>query len=81
MDILAQSMPDQATLRNSQRIKDRNRSVNRHSQSFAEDSLFFKPIYKLNLPQAYTQDEWVTILMNSIQKVKAKDRIEANIGI
>lgn len=46
-----------------------------------EDNLFYKPIYKLNSETAYTQDEWVTILINSIQKVKSKDRIDANLGL
>ena len=41
----------------------------------------FKPIYKLNIPKAYTQDEWVTILLQSIQKLKAQDRIKANLGL
>ena len=45
------------------------------------DNLFFQPIYKLDFPKAYTQDEWVTILMNSIQKIKARDRILANLGL
>ena len=43
--------------------------------------MLYTPVYKLNLPRAYTQDEWVTILMNSIQKIKAKDRVEANLGL
>ena len=81
MQMLTQSLPDQETLRQNSRIRQRNKSVNRHSKSFVEDHLLYKPIYKLNLPRAYTQDEWVTILMHSIQKVKAKDRIEANLGL
>ncbi len=79
--MLAHSMPDRDTLRRNSRILARRKSVNKHSQSFIEDNVLYKPIYKLNLPQAYTQDEWVTILMHSIQKVKAKDRIEANLGL
>ena len=55
--------------------------MRRHAYSFVEDSLLYTPVYKLNLPRAYTQDEWVTILMNSIQKIKAKDRVEANLGL
>ena len=55
--------------------------MSQHSSSLVEDSLLYQPIYKLNLEKAYTQDEWVTILMHSIQKVKARDRIEANLGL
>ena len=40
-----------------------------------------KPIYRLNIAKAYTQDEWVTILLQSIQKIKAQDRIKANLGL
>ena len=43
--------------------------------------MLFKPIYRLNIEKAFTQDEWVTILMHSIQKVKAQDRLEANLGL
>ena len=64
-----------------EKIRERNRSLSQHSSSLVEDSLLYKPIYKLNLEKAYTQDEWVTILMHSIQKVKARDRIEANLGL
>lgn len=64
--MLAHSMPDRDTLRRNSRILARRKSVNKHSQSFIEDHVLFKPIYKLNLPQPYTQDEWVTILMHSI---------------
>ena len=46
-----------------------------------EYHLLFKPIYRLNIEKAFTQDEWVTILMHSIQKVKAQDRLEANLGL
>ena len=28
-----------------------------------EEDITFKPIYKLNISKAYTQDEWVTILV------------------
>lgn len=41
----------------------------------------FKPIYKLNVAKAYTQDEWVIILLQSIQKIKAQDRLQANLGL
>ena len=64
-----------------EKIRERNRSLSQHSSSLVEDSLLYQPIYKLNLEKAYTQDEWVTILMHSIQKVKARDRIEANLGL
>lgn len=56
-------------------------TLKKHSSSITEDHLLYQPIYKLNIDKAYTQDEWVTILMNSIQKTKAKDRIQANLGI
>ena len=42
---------------------------------FEEEKVVFEPIYRLNIAKAFTQDEWVTILMNSIQKIKARDRI------
>ena len=47
-------------------LTQRNRQLNLHSSSIVEDNLLYKPIYKLNSNKAYTQDEWVTILMNSI---------------
>ena len=86
---LSQSMPSNRTsahiktpeIRENERIRERVRSLRRHAYSFVEDNLLYTPVYKLNLPRAYTQDEWVTILMNSIQKIKAKDRIEANLGL
>ena len=68
-------------LQQNSRIRERVQSLKRHSSSFAEDSLLYKPIYKHNLDLAYTQDEWVIILMHSIQKVKAKDRIKAGLGL
>ena len=46
-----------------------------------KELIAFKPIYKLNIAKAYTQDEWVTILLQSIQKIKAQDRIQANLGL
>ena len=48
---------------------------------FEEEKFVFEPIYKLNIAKAYTQDEWVIILMNSIQKIKARDRIQAGLGL
>ena len=51
---------------NNARIRERNRSLSQYSASLVEDHLLYKPIYKLNIDKAYTQDEWVTILMHSI---------------
>ena len=52
-----------------------------NQMEFEEDLVVFEPIYKLNLAKSFTQDEWVTILMNSIQKIKARDRIQAGLGL
>ena len=39
---------------NNAKIRERNRSLSQYSASLVEDHLLYKPIYKLNIDQAYT---------------------------
>ena len=80
--MLAQSLPDSSTLKAKQMIQERRLTLSMHEklekEYFQEEEkqrTAMKPIYRLNIARAYTQDEWVTILLQSIQKIKAQDRI------
>lgn len=72
---------DLRSLNKSKSLKKRSESLSRHTLQYQEESIFYRPIYKLNRPVPYTQDEWVIILMNSIHKIKARDRIAADLGL
>ena len=63
------SMSNDLSRKQAKIIEERNKKLGCFRESMIEDNLFFKPIYKLNASVAYTQEEWVIILMNSIQKV------------
>ena len=45
----------------------RRTAIERHSKSFVEDSLFYKPIFKA-VTGPFTQSEWEVILSNSVAK-------------
>lgn len=85
--LLARSVPDRQNLIENEKIRERNKSLAKHlnmqseQEQAMDDSQNWKPIYKLNVAKAYTQDEWVIILLQSIQKLKAQDRIKANLGL
>ena len=57
-------------------VANRRKTLERFSSSFAQDSLFFKPIYK-KIDEPFTKSEWEVILSNSIAKsaeLARKDR-------
>ena len=62
-------------------IARRNKHLANLRQSFVEQQhVLYSPIYKLD-KGPYTQDEWVCILMNSIQKIQNEAKIKRGLGL
>lgn len=66
-------------LKESKSVVQRQKALQHHSSAFAQESLFFRPIYK-SLIGPYTKAEWEVILSNSVAKsseLARKDRYTA----
>ena len=51
----------------SESLRGRRASLERHSKSFVNDSLFYRPIFKA-ITGCYTREEWEVILKHSVHK-------------
>jgi hypothetical protein len=55
--------------------------LSRHRASFLENQhILYKPIYKLD-KGILTQEEWITILMNSVSKINTDDGVHRDLGL